>query len=79
MSKAKLRSQYQVLIISERGNELCSGGLLPTEHAALQSVGKTLEMTPNASSWEIIKVSREVVKSGTRVPTNKELATARHR
>lgn len=76
---SKRRVQYEILAISDRGNELCSGGAHDTEHLALQSVGSVLSSSPNATSWEIVKVSRVVVRKGKGAPTKKDLATSQRR
>jgi hypothetical protein len=76
---SKRRVQYEIISISDRGNELCSGGAHDTEHLALQSIESVLSTSPNATSWEIVKVSRVVVRKGKGAPTKKDLITSRHR
>lgn len=70
---------YEVLVVSERGNELCSEGSFGSEHAAMSAVPRLLEMSPNARSWEIVKVSREITMSGSGRPSPKDLVSSRRR
>lgn len=78
MARSK-RISFEVIAISDRGTVLCSGGSSPTEYEALQKVPQVLSESPNATAWEIIKVVKEVIRTGSGSPSNKDLLTTRHR
>lgn len=74
-----VREHYEVILLGSGGGELCSEGHFGTVASALLAIPRLLKDTPNAASWEVVKVTRAVSRSGKGRPTEKELLSARHR
>ena len=56
--------RFQIIIFSDGGSVLCSGGESDSEETALGSVNEILDQCPGSSHWALVSIKKTVVRTG---------------
>ena len=71
MAKKKQKVMYNLVLFSEIGNMLCTGGTFETQQEAVDAVNDAMAQLPRAAGWKVIKVTKEVVQEGSGFTPNR--------
>lgn len=62
--KSEKKVLYELLFFSKNGNILFRNGTFGTKDEALAKINEALGLTPGATSWKVIKVTKEIDQEG---------------